>query len=100
MLYADYEATFVLTGKTLQECGCHCFVDEDKKADFGRFITSYGELIDKYSKEPCVYDWKIRANFAKGYWEIELFITGELEIPAKYQLHYCQKNRADKLKKG
>ena len=89
----------MLSKKILPECGCHCFVDEDKKADFGRFITSYGELIDKYSKEPCVYDWKIRANFAKGYWEIELFITGELEIPAKYNLHYCQKNRADELRK-
>ena len=32
--------------------------------------------MDKYAKEPCVYDWKMRANFTKGYWEIELFITG------------------------
>lgn len=90
----------MLSQKILPECGCQCFVEEDKKADFSRLTTNHGDLMDKYAKELCVYDWKMRANFVKGYWEIELFITGELAIPAKYQLHYCQKNRADEWKKS
>ena len=90
----------MLSQKILPECGCQCFVEEDQKADFSRLTTNHGDLMDKYAKEPCIYDWKMRANFAKGYWEIELFITGELAIPAKYQLHYCQKNRANEFKKS
>ena len=54
--------------------------------------------MDEYAKKPYIYDWKMRANFVRGYWEIELFITREIEIPNKYQLHYCQKKRSDELK--
>ena len=61
-------------------------------------MMQYRISRDEYRKNPYVYDWKMRANFARGYWEIELFITREIEIPSKYQLHYCQKKRSDELK--
>ena len=88
----------MLEGKILPECGCKHFVEDDAISDFSR-LTFSGHLRDEYRKSPYVYDWKMRANFVRGYWEIELFITREIEIPNKYQLHYCQKKRSDELKK-
>lgn len=90
----------ILEEKILPECGCEHFVEDDRMGNFGKLVTIHGKLMDEYAKKPYVYDWKMRANFIRGYWEIELFITGELEIPTKYQLAYCQKKRADELKKS
>lgn len=87
----------ILEEKVLPECGCEHFVEDDAISHFSR-LTFSGHLRDEYRKNPYVYDWKMRANFARGYWEIELFITREIEIPSKYQLHYCQKKRSDELK--
>ena len=88
----------ILEEKVLPECGCEHFVEDDKIGDFSQLVTIHGKLMDEYAKKPYIYDWKMRANFVRGYWEIELFITREIEIPSKYQLHYCQKKRSDELK--
>lgn len=88
----------ILEEKVLPECGCEHFVEDDRIGDFSQLVTIHGKLMDEYAKKPYIYDWKMRANFVRGYWEIELFITREIEIPNKYQLHYCQKKRADELK--
>ena len=88
----------ILEEKVLPECGCEHFVEDDRIGDFSQLVTIHGKLMDEYAKKPYIYDWKMRANFVRGYWEIELFITREIEIPSKYQLHYCQKKRSDELK--
>lgn len=89
----------MLSQKILPDCGCEHVITDDKRADMDK-LTSCGSLMTEYSEEPYVYDWKMRANFAKGYWDVELFITGELDIPAAYQLFHCRKNRENELKKA
>ena len=90
----------MLAEKILPDCDCIYFDHYDDVDDVLELpVQQYFNFDKKYKEDAYVYDWKMRANFVRGYWEIELFITRELKIPAKYQLHYCQKKRSDELKK-
>ena len=90
----------ILAEKILPDCDCIYFDPYDDVDDVLELpVQQYFNFDKKYEEDAYVYDWKMRANFVRGYWEIELFITRELKIPAKYQLHYCQKKRSDELKK-
>lgn len=80
----------MISQRILPDCGCVHIVEDNQRADIEK-ITSHGSLMEKYLQEPYVYDWKMRANFGRGYWDVELFITRELEIPAGYQLYHCRK---------
>ena len=89
----------MLAEKILPDCDCIYFDHYDDVDDVLELpVQQYFNFDKKYEEDAYVYDWKMRANFVRGYWEIELFITRELKIPAKYQLHYCQKKRSDELK--
>ena len=89
----------MLAEKILPDCDCIYFDHYDDVDDVLELpVQQYFNFDKKYKEDAYVYDWKMRANFVRGYWEIELFITRELKIPAKYQLHYCQKKRSDELK--
>lgn len=89
----------MISQRILPDCGCEHIIDDYKRANMDK-LTSHGSLIEEYLQEPYVYDWKMRANYAKGYWDVELFITREIDIPAEYQLCYCRKSRENELKKS
>lgn len=65
----------LLKGGVLYDIGCQQMAEIIYRGDYMEFVSDDG------IPENGLYNWRYRANFREGFWEMEIFTTKSLRVP-------------------